>query len=182
MSLAGCCLVSSPHLDDPNFFRSVVLIIAHSSEGCMGVILNRPTHYSVRTVLEEATQKPAVHEGSLYQGGPVNGPLMALHSVSVLSDCECQPGVYFTSNRSHLFKLAQLTDISLRLFDGYSGWGANQLEQEMEQGGWLLCRLDAEAIFGPDELLWETCLRRIGNDILSSNIPRLRLPEDPSHN
>ncbi len=112
----------------------------------------------------------------------MDGPLMALHSVSILSDCECLPGVQFTSNGNHLTKLSTLSDISIKIFDGYAGWTAGQLEEEMDRGGWLLWQPKQRTPFDESENLWKDCIHQIGADILKTNLANLKVPEDPRFN
>src|SRR5688572_10558721 len=94
-SLQGRLLVASPKLRDPNFARSVVLLIRHGDDGALGLILNRPLETSFRELWSNVSETPCKHKGSLYLGGPVKGPLMAIHRRKSLSEFEVIGGVHF---------------------------------------------------------------------------------------
>ena len=78
--LSGKLLIASPYLNDPNFMRSVVLIVSHDEEGAFGLSLNRPTDQRLSEIVELSMPKGSVREDDfIYEGGPVEGPLLALH-------------------------------------------------------------------------------------------------------
>ncbi len=79
-SLQGYFLIASPHLSDTNFRRSVVLLLKHSDEGAFGLVLNRPTDSLLSEVWELISESPCKLGEAIHIGGPVGGPLMALHS------------------------------------------------------------------------------------------------------
>lgn len=181
-SLQGQLLIASPRLLDPSFARSVVLIVQHNDEGAMGLILNRPLETTVQMVWEQVSDVPCAIEAPLFQGGPCEGPLMLLHGEESLSQIEVLPGVYFSTDKASAEELAARTDATARFFVGYAGWGAGQLEAEMEAGGWLTLAGAAEHVFGDPEPLWNTLRRRVS---LLSAYPWLSpelIPDDPSVN
>ncbi len=69
-----------------------------------------------------------------------------------------------------------------RIFDGYSGWGAGQLEGELQSGGWIVWEIKPEDIFSDCDQLWQTAIRQIGRDILCSSIDPSKIPDDPAFN
>jgi len=87
-SLKGHFLVASTSLDDPNFARAVLLIIEHTDEGAAGVILNRPTGATIAEIAEKVFDEPDDWDKPIHLGGPVPGPLMALHDLAHLGDQE----------------------------------------------------------------------------------------------
>lgn len=180
--LQATCLVASPFLEDPNFFRTVILMIAQSDEGAMGLVLNRPTQKKLRDILPKLTNEICVHDDFLFSGGPVHGPLVALHNVPSLAEKEYCPGMFFTTNGRHLKHLSRLSDIQLRIFDGYAGWGPGQLEAEVEQGGWLWATIDSQLATGPVDELWQRMIQIVGRSILSTSIDETRIPDDPNLN
>lgn len=162
----GLLLVAAPTLLDPNFVDTVVLLLEADAEGAVGVVLNRPTPVPVEEVLPawgEVVAEPEV----LFQGGPVStdGAL----AVALLDDAAVVPGTGFrrVAGRFGLVDLDTPMDAvagrlaGLRIFAGYSGWGAGQLEDEIAEGSWYvvpseggdLCREDATD-------LWRDVLRR----------------------
>ncbi len=86
-SLQGYVLVASPHLLDSNFLRSVVLIIQHNDQGAFGVVLNRPTNNTIAQLWGLVSQTPCDNPSPVYVGGPVPGPLVAIHGDAALSVC-----------------------------------------------------------------------------------------------
>ncbi len=181
-SLAGQFLIASPHLPDPNFYRSVVLMIQHNEEGAFGVILNRPTDKTAGEVWELFSDEPCSPEQPIYLGGPVAGPLIALHTESASSEAQILRGVHLTTDRSNLATLICRGAEPLRLFVGYAGWGAEQLEGELEVGGWLTLPANRQDVFSDHNTIWNRVASRIGLDILSPTIRRHPVPDDPSVN
>src|SRR5205814_2997514 len=79
-SLQGQLLIASPKLFDPNFFRSVVLLVQHTENGALGLILNHPLEMTIANAWEQVSEMPCEATGVLHQGGPCDGPLMVLHT------------------------------------------------------------------------------------------------------
>lgn len=178
-SLQGRLLVATPDLSDPNFALTVVLLLDHSDEGAVGVVLNRPSDLEVAEALPDWAHlvgEPPV----LFVGGPVrpnaviglaahDGPLPAgwqpvLPGIGVIDLGEQEPVD---------------VDATLRVFAGYAGWSAEQLEGEIEEGAWFV--VDAEpgdALTDEPESLWEDVLRRQGGRLAMFAL----CPADPSQN
>jgi putative transcriptional regulator len=175
-SVVGKLLIAEPMLGDPNFERSVVLMIEHNDEGALGVVLNRPTDLEVRAVLEDwaglAAEPPV-----LYVGGPVeqNG-VIALgrwageQPAGGLSRVIGNVGTV-DLHREPEELAPQLTGV--RFFAGYSGWGPGQLEAELAQDAWLVVEAVADDVFAPDpETMWRAVLRRqAGSLSMLANFP-----------
>ncbi len=104
-SLQGHLLLASEELVDPNFARAVVLLIEHNEQGALGVILNRPTSKTVRELWREVSQVPCESQRPVCLGGPVSGPVMALHTLPALAELEVVAGVYFAAKKQHLDEL-----------------------------------------------------------------------------
>ena len=88
-SLAGHFLVASRYLRDPNFAQSVVLMIHHDQQGAMGVVINRPADKTIREVWEIIGNDPCDRDDLIYIGGPVPGPLVAVHRLSRFPSARC---------------------------------------------------------------------------------------------
>jgi putative transcriptional regulator len=166
---AGKLLIAEPLLADPNFDRSVVLMIEHTDEGALGVVLNRPTDLAVSTVLSDWSDL-AADPAVLYMGGPVqqNGVLAlgrrrggipedgAVGLTPVVGDVGT---VDLTLEPDDL---AGTVD-GVRFFVGYSGWGGGQLEGELEECAWLVVPAEAGDVFAADpDAMWRAVLRRQG--------------------
>lgn len=181
-SLQGHILVASPKLTDPNFFRSVVLIIQHDEEGAVGLILNRRTPSTIRDVWELFGEGECDSDVALHLGGPVGNALLALHGVEEWSDAVVLPGLFVASEKDHLTQLVRQTQHAYRFFLGYSGWGAGQLDGELRSGGWLIATaIPAMAFYDGDDL-WEQTVDRIGEQILRPAMGHVPSPDDPRVN
>ncbi|HEX4792994.1 MAG TPA: YqgE/AlgH family protein, partial [Humisphaera sp.] len=104
-SLQGHLLIASPQLADPNFARSVVLIVQHNESGALGLILNRPLETNLQSVWEQVSDVPCFVDQPLHQGGPCEGPLMVLHGDESLSEMSLLPGVYWSTDKDSVEQL-----------------------------------------------------------------------------
>ena len=187
-SLRGQLLIASPYLEDENFFRAVVLLVKHDEEESLGVIVNRPTNITledllpVENILSAIEQLPAA-DRRILSGGPVDGPLFAVHDCPHLADCPVVTGALcFTASNERLAQLLDETAINRRFFHGYAGWGPGQLEMELEMGSWLLTPASAEAVFGDTDNLWNRCVHHVGRRILADVLPERLAQSDASRN
>lgn len=177
----GILLVAPPNLEDPNFRRSVVFLCEHGEEGSFGLILNRPLGVHLADVMEGLDNASI----PLQQGGPVQtDTLHFLHRIGdrVPDAIAVTDHILWGGNFEALKVLiggANVSNADVRLFLGYAGWSPEQLEFEVEQGGWILSSLAEEVVFdvAPSEL-WRTTLRRMGGEyaVLAN------FPEDPRLN
>lgn len=181
-SLKGQLLVASPFLRDPNFLQTVVLLVEHTSEGAFGVVLNRPIEKTVQDLWSEVKEPPCQNQRHLNLGGPVSGPVMALHTRPPYGELEILPGVYFSAEKEHLEKLVRETDVPMKLFVGHSGWSGGQLESELEQGAWLTTPATPEHVFRDEYALWKEVTGHIGSSMLADTLHIKRVPENPEMN
>jgi putative transcriptional regulator len=173
-SIGGKLLIASPYLTDSNFFRSVIYMVRHDAEGAFGVVINRPTDQTVGEVFSELLGRKPKRDDAIFVGGPVNGPLIALHGLAGLGDPADDQGgnggaahVWITADEDHLRSLVDRTDVQARFIARYSGWGPSQLDQEIEAGGWLIGPYDTSIVFGDHGLAWENAVKRVGHEIIS---------------
>ncbi len=161
---AGRLLVSAPTLVDPNFARTIVLLLDTDEDGTLGVILNRPSKVAVGEVLEswaEVVGEPDV----LFRGGPV-GTDSAL-AVARLAEGSEPVGWRPLFDGTGLIDLDTPREVivpalhGIRIYAGYAGWGAGQLEAEVEEGAWYVVAGAPDDLFDatPDGL-WRRVLRR----------------------
>lgn len=192
-SLKGKLLLAVPAMEDPNFARSVVLIIKHDEEGAFGLVLNQPTGANVRDAIELDGDLECEGEAGLFRGGPCEGPLMALHECAELAqetiiaegqEAEDQTGVYFTVEAELVRDLLSTSDINARYFHGYSGWAPGQLEAEMIAGGWLTIDASPQAVFDPDvgTHAWTARMKERTREQLKGHMNPNLIPPDPSVN
>jgi putative transcriptional regulator len=165
MSLAGRLLVAAPILRDPNFDRTVVLVLSHDEDGAMGVVVNRPTDVPITSILP--AWQPVVSEPDVvFKGGPVS--LDSALGLAALADGGDEPlGVRRVVDRLAVVDLDAPPEVvspgvlGMRVFAGYAGWSSDQLEAEIDQGAWYI--VDAEhsdAFTGTADQLWRSVLRR----------------------
>lgn len=165
--LSGHLLIASPHLADRNFFRSVVLIISHDDEHAFGLLLNRPGHESLCDVWHGLTGEQCSRDEMIRTGGPLDGPLMVIHQRAEFADTQIVPNVHLsTTQESVTPAIASGTEPLLPIV-GYSGWGAGQLEVELEVGGWMKMRATEEIIFADPDKQWDLASRLVSDRILA---------------
>ncbi len=179
-SLQGQFLIAGPDLLDPNFHRTVVLIIEHNEQGALGLIVNRPTSVNIASVWEQASVLPCPISQPVYQGGPCEGPLMVLHDQPQASQIDIGHNICFTTHREDVESLVTTAHGTIKFFYGHSGWTAGQLEAELQQGSWLTTSVTSHAVFNTPNDLWERLTRRTEPRIITID-PAL-LPDDPSVN
>lgn len=183
-TLRGHLLIASPRLNDANFFRSVVLVVQHDEEGAFGLILNRPGPSCFGELWTQVGDGPCPAEQAIHIGGPVEGPLMALHAHPRFDDNRVVSGVFFSAlGREELRTLMQ-GDHPFRIYSGYAGWGKSQLDQELKVGGWLVLPASCDDVFYDQQAvdLWNQSRCRVGEGILSQSLDLTRAPENPELN
>ncbi|GIH12812.1 YqgE/AlgH family protein [Rugosimonospora africana] len=182
-SLTGRLLVATPPLKDPNFERTVVLLVAHEEGGALGVVLNRATEVPVSEVLEgwgRLAGEPAV----VFEGGPLQ-PEAAICLARTRMGARRIPGFNQVSGAVGTVDLSgdpdklQETVLTVRVFAGYAGWASGQLENEIEAGSWLVFdALPGDAFVSRPDDLWPMVLRRQGGLTAAVAI----FPPDPTMN
>lgn len=180
-SIQGKALVASPYLMDPNFMRTVVYIFRHDEEGAFGLILNRPMKLTVDALFAQLDQ-PIENDAAVFCGGPVDGPLMVMHEQIEYAELPSEEGVYLTTDQSQIVQICRSHSGRYRVFDGYSGWSAGQLEGELDGGGWLVWDIDRDSMFSDEEEIWEQAVHKIGREIIATKIDPARIPDDPAYN
>ena len=179
--LDGQMLIAMPAMNDERFTRSVIYVCAHSSEGAMGIVVNqRAGNIKFPDLLvqlevipaAERIQLPTTAEGvRVLKGGPVEtGRGFVLHSADYFIENSTLPideGICLTATLDILKAIARGNGPeSAILALGYAGWAPGQLENEIQQNGWLHCPADPELIFGTDtDGKYEKALRKIGIDL-----------------
>jgi len=177
----GALVVAGPSLEDPNFHRTVVLLLAYGvGEGALGVVLNRTNGVPVEELLPGWADL-AAPPGTVFVGGPV-----ARDSVICLARlrpgvgtppdaCSPVPGVEGLATLDLNRSPSEVEDgvQTVRLFSGYAGWSPGQLEGEVERGGWLLLPGLLADAFTPDpDELWRSVLLRSGGRVaMYANAP-----------
>ncbi len=164
----GCLVVASPTLEDPNFHRSVVLLLAADEDGALGVVLNRPSDTLIDEIVPtwaDLAASPPV----LFVGGPVQpNAAICVGKCPAAPDADSDGYSPLTEDLGTVDLHREPEEIGvglegLRVFTGYSGWGPGQLEAEVEAGAWfVLERRSEDVLSAQPEALWERVLRRQG--------------------
>ena len=177
----GRLLVASPSLSDPNFRRAVVLLLEHSDEGALGLVLNRPTPLVAREALPGTLAESMPDDERVYQGGPVQPEaviVLADFTDTTLAASVAFDRVGIVDPDADASRLGEAVR-AIRAYGGYAGWGEGQLEQEIAEEAWIDASPASEDVFGDDpDGLWSRVLERKGGAW------RLiaRMPENPSVN
>ena len=178
-SLKGQLLIAGPSLLDPNFRRTVVLVGEHTDEGALGVILNRASEATVEDAVPELAAL-IDDEELVHVGGPVQPSAIVV--VADFADPE-QAGALILDSVGFLPAEVDPDAIGelhrVRVFAGYAGWGPGQLDEELDEGSWIVAPALAEDVFtGDPEELWSDVLRRKGGPFQVLAL----MPPDPSAN
>ena len=162
-SWQGQLLLDGGKLHGSAFHRAVVLICQHDAEGAFGLILNHPAGSKVGDAVV-ANLPQALKDQPLFLGGPVQpGILSFLHSDSFVPHANVIPNVNLGHSIESLMDLSESysTTQMLRLFAGYAGWSAGQLEHEMARHDWLVHPATVDLIFKSEPTqLWREILRQ----------------------
>ncbi len=173
VSLTNHFLIAMPTLADANFFRTVTLICEHSTEGAMGIVINRTTDMRLRDILEQldiGVDRSPVADMPIYLGGPVQNnrgfvlhePLGKWESTLAITDT-----LGVSTSRDILVAIAadQGPDRWLVAL-GYAGWGAGQLEREIGENSWLSGPANRDIVFDlPLERRWNAAAELVGVDL-----------------
>jgi putative transcriptional regulator len=178
--LDGQMLIAMPTMRDERFTRSVIYVCAHSSEGAMGIVVNQPAPniqfsellVQLDVIPEDELIKLPPRAGvvKVLKGGPVEtGRGFVLHSADFFIENSTLPidnGICLTATLDILKAIARGTGPeSAVLALGYAGWAPGQLENEIQENGWLHCAADPELIFGADiDGKYGKAMRKIGID------------------
>ncbi len=181
-SLQGHFLVAAPHQLDANLVEAVILVIEHADRGAFGVIVNCPTDRHEGISQQRSTKRRWREGPGLYFGGPVTGPLMAVHTDESLAEIEVLPGVFFAEEQKNVLTLMRFRWQPFRVFTGYAGWGPGQLDDEVEHGIWRAIPATAAEIFSNGDNLWERLLRQAFDSLLQVMCNVKHIPSDPSLN
>jgi putative transcriptional regulator len=178
-TLQGQLLIASPSLLDPNFRRTVVLVTEHNDEGAAGLVLNRPSPASVSELVPQL-EELVEDEEPVWLGGPVQ-PNAVLVLGEFVDPGDAAVPLFGSLGFPSLDDPEEVVPSTTRrrVFAGYAGWGAGQLEGELERDDWILEPAHADDAFtDAPESLWADVLRRKGGiyELVA------RIPEDPSVN
>ena len=168
-SLRGHYLIAGNWLRDPNFYKTVVLMVEHNADGAMGLVVNRPSSVTVAHALSEHFNLPETDD-LVYVGGPVEpSALFVLHNSKELNDGESSvlPGLYVGANAQVFESVVRQAwegdpDLKFRIFSGCAGWGPDQLEGELTRGDWYHRPATLDPLFFIDPYeVWDHMVKKV---------------------
>ena len=178
----GQLLIAEPSiLEDLFFNRSVILLAEHSNEGSLGFIMNKPLEYTINDLVPdiEASFK-------IYNGGPVEQDnLYFIHTIPelIFDSIEISNGIYWGGDfelTKSLINEGKINKEDIRFFLGYTGWGANQLEEEIESNSWAIAtnKYKKGLLSTSSKKIWKEKITELGGDYLIWS----NAPENPNLN
>lgn len=178
----GDLLVAEPSLiGDLSFNRSVILLADHAESGSVGFIINKPLKYTIHDLIPEINAS-----FKIYNGGPVEQDnLYFIHNIPDLipNSIEISSGIYWGGeyeSTKQLINNGKISKDNIRFFLGYTGWGENQLEAEMQESSWIITKnnYDNKIIGKSPAHFWKKQIKELGGEYLIWS----NSPENPSSN
>lgn len=177
----GKILISEPFLRDATFGRSVVLLIDHTEEGSMGLIINKQLPIFVNDIIKEFKY---IENIPLYKGGPIaTDTLFYLHTLADIPGAiPISKGLYLNGDFDEIKKYilqGNKVDRYIRFFLGYSGWENEQLSTELKENTWLVSKEEnAYLMNGDTKDMWKQALEKLGSKYETWS----RFPQVPTFN
>lgn len=177
----GSLLIAEPFMADEFFKRSVIFLCNHDKEGSFGYIINKSLNLKVNDVVAGFP----IFDAEVYYGGPVDGHTFNfIHTIPTLEEAvEVKEGIYWSGNYEQLKEMIQLGKVSnnqIKFILGYAGWSPGQIEEEMNEGSWIVNNQfkNMQLFNDPDQQLWRNVLHEMGGEyaLMAS------YPEDPQLN
>ncbi len=200
-TIAGNLLVASARIQDGPQAQSVCLTIHEDHEKVIGLLINRPLHVvppiglppmgiaggsalpstsvpPASSISISQTQLPDELAGfdSLSWGGPMPGPVVALHGNQDLAENQAADGLYLSADRDVIEKLGKSNDSTARIFVGCVGWPIQQIQAEIHSGWWHSVPTQSDIVFSDPDDMWKNLIRRATGRTLASWI---KAPDDP---
>jgi putative transcriptional regulator len=172
MNYAGKFLAASPYLRDPNFYKTVLLIIKHDEQGAMGLVLNRMAPIKLKDAWKKVDENHLCEKDDFLKvGGPVEAPLSVLHVEPTMSNIHMLSGIHWSAEKDKVIEIVNYKYEPASFFIGASSWIAGQLENEMERGSWLISpdmthEEYCDLIFNYHDNLWKKILNAVGRAFL----------------
>ncbi len=184
----GCLLLAKPTVDDDCFKRAVILVIDHDAEGSMGVIVNRPTDYTLADVITDPDGDPdTLADIPIYMGGPVGlNQMFFLHTLgpTIIPGClQVASGLYFGGNYEAVKRYVacgEQTEGKIKFIVGYSGWEKGQLADEIARHDWVIMKHPDQDMLmaNHEEAMWKMAVNSFGDKYRTWN----NWPTNPSNN
>ena len=178
-SLEGQLLVAPRKGTDPNLDHAVILVVRHNGLEASGVIMNRPVDEPVLVFGAQKEGPLCIGQRQLYIGGPLMGPLMALHTDESRAEAEILPKLFFTAREDNVFALLQQSEHRFKIFAGHMGWAPDELERQLEKTVWKTTPATENYVFAPSDELWEEVSWHIQEETIQTMFHTRHVPKDP---
>ena len=183
-SLLGKLLVASPRVPAGfPFNRGVVLVLQDSDEGVFGVVLNCPASPEMLLAWQKHAGQSTFAADRLVAGGPVEGPVLAIHREQKLAEVEIQGGLFVSVRQDAIDQLSEMEffeeEVSYRIVLGAVSWNFGQLEKEIENGLWFVVDGEPDSVFSDPSTLWQRSVRQYGADSIKRLTGLKEFPADP---
>ena len=176
-SLTGNLLVASSIVGDPVYSRGVCLVVHQDDDGAIGVMLNRPMQPGPAAFMKmlsnddeapsnrltstvEPSSPPANPLGTVHFGGPLSGPVVAIHPLSQYAEAETGKGIYVAAQKQNLEDLVREQPCPYRLIVGHLGWESGQLQAEIDAGIWHPMPATVDTVFRNAAEMWPALIGR----------------------
>lgn len=170
-NLAGHLLVAAPSWQHELYGRSVCLVVHHSPERAIGVVLNRHLPIPAGELWQKlAGDKPVRSTTTINFGGPQAGPVVAVHDCRELAEFTSAEGVYFAAQIQNLKQLAAspTDEAQVKIIVGQADWGAGELDRQFAEGRWLPLPVSPGLVFADDSEMWPRAMHRVGDLVVAS--------------
>lgn len=160
--MQGQLLVATAALHGTPFERTVVYLLQHNADGIFGVVLNRPADERLLSAWQSISGDTQSDREHLSCGGPMGGPIFAIHSLPDLGEIDLPEGLYLSAAANAIQEVVRAADEPYRIFFGIAGWRPGQLEQELREGRWYCLGGHASVVFADCDYLWERSMLTVG--------------------
>jgi len=160
-----------------------VLVLQHNDDGVFGVVLNRPASPEMVVAWHEAAGQSLFAEENLVSGGPVQGPILAIHREADLAEVEIQGGLFVSVQKDAIDQLRQLElyeeSVPYRIVMGAVSWEPSLLQNEIDNGSWFVVDAEPEIVFSDPSILWQQSVRLYGAESIRQLTGIRNFPTDP---
>jgi putative transcriptional regulator len=166
-SLAGYVIVATPMHQGGVFEDAVCIVVEHTADRAIGLMLNRSAYFDPKLMPPLQLPDGSMH-CNIFFGGPIEGPVLAIHDNKNLAEGGNNLGVYLACQEKNLMELTQSETDNFKIYIGHAVWGPKQLDAQVVEGGWYVLPAIPEIVFSDDRTMRTKALRIIGNQMLQS--------------
>lgn len=180
--LIGNFLVAAPYWIQSPFSRTVVLVLQQNDQGVFGVIVNRPADADLKKTWMMVSGSEAAQAERLHVGGPIGGPIFALHSLENFAEIRVDVNLYISANSEAIHKIMASGDPRYRIFCGMMSWHPQVLAAELAHGLWFPLEQHDDLVFPQRQIEWEQAVVEYGRLCLTEMLGGKPLAGQPELN